>query len=193
MAVATAILVGVAVILLVGLPLHRKHVARLESERVGATISTRREVPGWISGWLPEDLESLIYDEWEVHFPLETTDSELVSFTGLTCVGVLRLGGTQVTDAGLSRLGSLRKLRALSLDGTRITDAGLSHLSGLSDLEKLSLYFVSVTDAGLDHFTTLTRLKTLYLYGTQVTDTGVAKLKKALPEAEIHTDWKIYE
>jgi hypothetical protein len=180
----------------------RRDLARLELERFGASVPygvthlTRR-----IDRWLPDDFARLFYlEEWEVHFPPEyapldhgKVNAELATLDGLTCVRVVRLGGTLVTDAGIAHLRRSTTLRELHLDGTQITDDGLRFLSALSQLELLSLYFVPVSDAGIEHLKDLSHLKKLYLYGTQVTKSGVVRLKEALPGAEIHTDWKTYE
>ena len=56
-------------------------------------------------------------------------------------------------------------MRELRLGGTKITDAGLTHLSGLAQLEVLNIGNTRVTDAGLQRFKGLTRLKELWLFG----------------------------
>ena len=180
---------------MLGIQYHRRTVARSELERVGGSISTGRELSARIDRWLPEVLQCLFYEHWEVHLSCANiTDAGMANLNGLTCVEVLWLDYAQgVTDAGLANVKGLVTMRHLKLDGTGVTDAGLEHLKSMTRLETLSLWSASVTDAGLKCLTGLTRLKTLYLYGTKVTEPGVAKLKRALPNAEIHTDWKIYE
>ena len=91
--------------------------------------------------------------------------------------GVLLLGNTQVTDAGLEHLRGLSQLQLLGLEGTQVTDAGLEHLKGLSQLQVLGLDKTHVTDAGLEHLKGLRHLKFLWLEGTQVTGTGLEHLK----------------
>ncbi|MSQ93286.1 MAG: hypothetical protein EXR98_01880 [Gemmataceae bacterium] len=73
----------------------------------------------------------------------------------------LILGGTEVTDAGLKELASLKSLHTLDLSGMEVTDAGLKELAGLKSLH------------------------TLDLSGMEVTDAGVAELRKALPDCKI--------
>ena len=46
----------------------------------------------------------------------------------MTQLGVLHLGDTQVSDAGLAGLGGLTELRVLSLCNTQITDAGIAEV-----------------------------------------------------------------
>jgi len=98
----------------------------------------------------------------------------------------VRLGGRQVTDAGLEHLKGLTELQVLNLYVTSITDAGLEHLKGLTNLRSLDLYDTNVTDAGLEHLKGLTNLRYLGLRKTNVTDEGVKKLQQALPKCEIH-------
>ena len=174
-----------------------------ELERIGAYVPRGiTHLVGWIDRCLPDKFARLFYqEEWQVYFqpafpPLENgiTDSEMTCFDGLTCVtDVVLARNHQVTDAGITHLRSSTEMHTLRLDGTNVTDIGLSYLSGLSHLETLSLNSVPVSDAGIDRLKTLLSLKELYLYGTKVTDDGVGRLKKAIPGAEIHTDWKVYE
>ena len=68
------------------------------------------------------------------------------------------------TDADLAECGKLRHLRQLYVyGGPEVTDLGLAHLEGLAQLEYVMLY------------------------RTQVTDAGLARLSRALPNADVHT------
>jgi hypothetical protein len=202
---ATLALLGVAGTLHLGILFHQQHrrdLARLELERLGASVPYgETHLIQWIDRWLPEDLARIFYSqECEVHFRPEygtlddgIADAAMANLDDLTCATCVRLTGSPVTDSGIAHLGRSKALRVLYLDGTRVTDAGMRYLSGLSTLETLSLGRVPVSDAGTEHLKKLTRLKTLYLYGTQVTDTGAANLKEAIPGVEIHTDWEIHK
>ncbi|MFN8355002.1 MAG: c-type cytochrome domain-containing protein [Spirosomataceae bacterium] len=99
----------------------------------------------------------------------------------------LRLGNTQITDAGLKEIGKLSNLTRLSLEHTSIGDAGLSALSGLSQLQYLNLFDTQVTDKGLQVLSKLNNLHTVYVYQTKVTPQGVLSLQKALPQVRIDT------
>jgi len=101
---------------------------------------------------------------------------------------VVGLTGYAVDDAALAaaRLDRLPDLRSLDLSDSRVTDAGLAGLAALTGLEELVLIGdIGVTDAGLAHLSGLTRLRKLDLHGTRVTPAGVARLRRALPHAEI--------
>ena len=72
------------------------------------------------------------------------------------------------------------------LGGRQVTDAGLEHLKGLTHLKILYLADTQVTDAGLEHLKGLTKLQLLWLFGTKVTVEGVEKLQQALPNCKIY-------
>lgn len=99
----------------------------------------------------------------------------------------LRLGSTQLTDAGLKEIGKLQNLTRLSLEHTRVSDAGLEYLKGLKNLQYLNLFDTKVSDKGMQALTGLKNLHTVYVYQTQVTAQGVMTLQKALPQAQIDT------
>lgn len=56
---------------------------------------------------------------------------------------------TQVTDTGLKRLKTLKKLEILSLERTAITDVGLEHLKGLRSLKYLDIRDTAATGVGV--------------------------------------------
>lgn len=88
------------------------------------------------------------------------------------------LGLLGITDVGLARIASHRKLGVLSLRGAAISDDGLRHLAGLKSLEYLTLANChAITDAGLKHLAVLKNLKHLGLAGTSVTGPGLEHLK----------------
>ena len=102
----------------------------------------------------------------------------------------LHLGGTDVTDQGLTDVAGLNSLTRLHLERTKVSDAGLAHLKDLQNLAYLNLYQTGITDAGLAHLEGLKSLKNLYLWQTKVTEAGVAKLQQALPDCKIDVGWK---
>ncbi|MBP9898959.1 MAG: hypothetical protein KBF28_11340, partial [Gemmatimonadales bacterium] len=79
----------------------------------------------------------------------------------------------------------LPHLTRLKLTGTRVTDAGVTRLDGLAYLEYLNLVDTDVSDAGLRALERLPRLRTIHLWGTRVTVGGVARLQQLLPRAVI--------
>lgn len=99
---------------------------------------------------------------------------------------VMRLGGTQVTDAGLVHLENFEKLFTLELGRTQVTDAGLPVLSGLPTLVNLGLDNTAITDAGLETLKRILTLRWVDLRNTGVTNAGAESLRQALPNATIH-------
>jgi internalin A len=115
-------------------------------------------------------------------------------------------GGTRVTDLGVAKLASLKRLRRLNLSGSSITSVGLKSLSALPSLERLSLWNAKglndsagavlrtfhslaaldlsstpVGDGVLRELATLPRLRNLYLTDTRVTAAGLAELHRRMP------------
>ena len=116
-------------------------------------------------------------------------DDGLAALGSLELVS-LHLGGTDVTDAGLSHLAGLTSLKRLHLENTGITDAGLVHLAKLEELLYLNLYQTEVSDAGLSHLQGLKNLKNLYLWQTNVTPEGAESLKESLSECDVDLGWQ---
>jgi len=117
------------------------------------------------------------------------TDNDLQALDGLeNKLRRINLSNTEVTDAGLARIGQMRDLIQLRIASPHITDAGMTHLAGLNRLRYLHLLDAPITDAGLDHLHGLKSLESVYLDHTKVTDEGLAKLLKSLPGVHLHID-----
>ena len=108
-------------------------------------------------------------------------DAGLKALDGLAeQIAWLDLGGTQVTDAGVTLLlPKLVNLWKLSLDRTVITDRALLSLEKLQRLEAVNVYATQVTDAGLKPLEKLPRLRSVYAWQTQVTPQGGEALQAA--------------
>ena len=111
----------------------------------------------------------------------ETSVTDLGPLGGLSKLETIHLSGTGVTDLG--PLGGLSELKMLSLTGTGVTDPG--PLDGLSNLAWLSLSGTGVTDLG--PLGELSNLRILFLPGTGVTEEQIEELRRALPDAKIHS------
>jgi internalin A len=114
----------------------------------------------------------------------DSSDDELESIGRLTRVELLILGGSRVTDRGLSHLRGMRALQLLEVFSPHVTDDGLAHLAGLSTLRHLNLSHNGVTDRGLRHLVGLANLRTLRMRRTRVTYRGLEPLRQALPCCE---------
>jgi internalin A len=116
-------------------------------------------------------------------FSMVVTDTSIQDLRPLGAraaqLGWLDLGGSPVTNDGLSPLAGANRIVRLGLSQTKITDAGLPHLSAMSQLSTLGLEDTEITDAGLAHLSGLTALTILDLKGTRVTGAGLAGLARA--------------
>ena len=89
-------------------------------------------------------------------------------------VVVLKLDGTQITDAGLKHFegkDGLIALEELSLADTEISDAGLNSLAGLKRLRRVNLGRTLVFQCGVS--------------GPRVTAAGVQQLRMTLPDCRV--------
>ncbi len=100
----------------------------------------------------------------------------------------LDLARTGITDAALKTVATFSRLTRLDLRHTKVTDAGVEALSASKNLIYLNLFGTEVSDASVPVLAGMKSLKNLYLFETKMTEAGVAKLKAALPAAEIVSD-----
>jgi hypothetical protein len=110
---------------------------------------------------------------------------------GLETIGAFsqleRLNYLAVTDAGVAHVVRLANLKHLSLNGP-LSDRAVAELARLKRLEVLYLSSDEITDAGLVHLEHLPALKTFKLESfmkSGVTTEGMARLRRALPKAEL--------
>jgi hypothetical protein len=88
-------------------------------------------------------------------------------------------GGTRVTDLGVSKLASLKKLRHLDVSGAAITSNGVKTIAAFHELRRLSLWNVKgIDDAAVAPLETLTNLTSLDLSNTSVGDDTLRRLAK---------------
>lgn len=162
-------------------PLERQRRAVTAIEELGGSVGYVDHAASeafpvtWLRHWLPRDY----FDGIELVRlgNTQVTDAGLAYLQGRTSLLTIDLGSTQVTDAGLAHLQGLKGLQTLWLDNTQVTDTGLAHLRGLMELQVLSLTNAHVTDAGLAHLQGLTGLQVLYLTNTLVTNAGLTHLQ----------------
>ena len=88
-------------------------------------------------------------------------------------------GGTRVTDLGLTKLVSLKKLRYLDVSGSSITVNGVKTLATVRDLRRLSLWNVKgIDDAVASSLEIMTSLTSLDLSNTSVGDETLGRLAR---------------
>jgi serine/threonine protein kinase len=103
-------------------------------------------------------------------------DKGIAHLAGLIRLGGLSLSGTRVTDEGLAAVGQILTLEYLDLQGMPFTDAGVRHLAGLKNLSELRLDRSRITDASMPTLAGLQKLRVVNLTGTAITDAGIGKL-----------------
>jgi hypothetical protein len=88
-------------------------------------------------------------------------------------------GGTRVTDLGLSKLASLKKLRHLDVSGASITANGVKTIAAFRELRRLSLWNVKgIDDAAAAPLEALVNLTSVDLSNTPVGDDTLRRLAK---------------
>jgi hypothetical protein len=143
-----------------------------------------------------------------IDFNRKISNNDLKPVTGLERLIGIRILGGGITEDGLRYIDQVPNLRLLVIKSEAVTDKGLESIGKLKSLIKLDFMKANISGKGLAHLSGLTNLKRLYLYSTKVrdddlaplekmsslklidlpstvTDAGVARLKRALPGAEI--------
>lgn len=116
----------------------------------------------------------------------DISDAGLAHLKDLRGLQMLGLRRTKVTGEGLRYLAGMRELRSLALAETAVDDDSLKYLEGLDRLAELGLNATRVTDAGLQHLDGLPALAMLHLTDCEVTEQGLAALRKARPGLKIY-------
>lgn len=199
---------------LVGLTLGYREVAASEIEHLARSTRLRRLTIvhakisdqllqsfaqlAWLEELVLEDCE--LHDERLAHLRLPSqTKSLLLMRNAIRGPGVAHVAKFSLTtlglefndleDATLPELAALTKIGDLRLAYCRrITDHGIRKgvLQELPQLRRLNLRGLKqVTDAALDDLVRFTALEYLGLRETGVTADGIARLKQALPHAEV--------
>jgi len=122
-------------------------------------------------------------------------DFELSSIKALVQLEDVRVGGENMTDAGMADLARLKGLRILEVGGEKLTAAGLKHLGALADLEKLKFFrSAGLVGDGLAPLAGLKKLTYLHIYesGRIQLDTaqhiGALKGLKYLRMNDVHSE-----
>jgi len=112
-------------------------------------------------------------------------DVQFTAIKKLENIPIIYLARSQIPTAQLEALRRLPNLHELIVSGAPITDSDLKLIGAMGTLKKLHLNSTNISDAGLPELGSLTALRYLDLTGTKVTADGIARLRKALPNAEI--------
>jgi hypothetical protein len=109
------------------------------------------------------------------------TDAGVANIRSLKNLQTLNLFRTQLTDDGLARLKNLKQLQTLLIGGTKVTDSGMVYVTRFKELKKLSLFQTQVSDEAIPELKRLRKLETLLISGSKITNAGAAELQLALP------------
>jgi hypothetical protein len=107
---------------------------------------------------------------------------------GMQSLDTLVLENTNVDDDGMASLGKLHRLGMLNLGGTQVTSAAIPRLSTLS-LSMLGLSQTAVDDAAISHLCEMKSFNWLLLNGTQVSGEGLWRFRQALPECDLDGEY----
>ena len=98
----------------------------------------------------------------------------------------LSFARSAITDAGAMAMPSMPNARVVRLDGTQLTDAGIiAVLSRTLDAETVNLVNTPATDSVFAILAKLPHLERAYLFGSKVSAQGVAEFRKSRPGVEI--------
>jgi hypothetical protein len=105
------------------------------------------------------------------------TDEGVARLATLRRLESLSLSQCAISNAGLAALDPPETLQSISLEDTRIGDAGVALLERLPHLERISLVGSPVSDVALAHLRRMPGLKSVMLGNTQVSNDGLRQLQ----------------
>ncbi|MGC6455002.1 MAG: c-type cytochrome domain-containing protein [Coraliomargaritaceae bacterium] len=91
----------------------------------------------------------------------------------------------ELPEPFLNDLSRFAKLQRLHLDGTNINDAQLKQIGSLKELQYLNLFNTGITDQSVPTLRALPSLRKVYLGSTAITQSAVDSLRQARPNLEI--------
>lgn len=140
--------------------------------------------PAWLGSLLPDDYLAELDAVW---LPPSATDDHLRPVGELTSLRRLSLGGTRISEAGLSYLTDLQDLEELFLDGVRMRGAGLEPTSAFALERTQGEGGMELSRVALAHIGELTALRVLSLRGTILPEQGLRSLRglSALRELDL--------
>lgn len=133
------------------------------------------------------------------HLDLLTIDQCPITDTGLREIAKVRtlthlglFGCDRITDMSLTYLGTMRSLETLDICTFRakISGGGIHNLSALPNLGTLNLVdCLEISDNAVEPLASLNHLDTLDIRGTSISEEGANRLRRALPNTIVLTDY----
>jgi Leucine-rich repeat (LRR) protein len=143
-----------------------------------------------------EHLTALTNLKWLTFGGNKLTDTALGFLRQMPQLEYLDIGGQQRTDsglwslllseAGMQSIATVTELRELRLEGRAVTGRGLELLKPLAKLERLDLQGCKrLRDDAATVLASMKQLKVLDLKDSSLSAEAVAKIREALPQAEV--------
>ncbi|MEZ6072184.1 MAG: hypothetical protein R3C10_18480 [Pirellulales bacterium] len=115
----------------------------------------------------------------------DITDADLTHLSSLKHLEWLSLHCTDIQGENLDELLSLRDLRYLSLFGAPIKENAMRALGEFPTLRRLVLSRTPIVDDWIVHLASLTSLEVLYLRYTKLSERRITELQDAIPKCRI--------
>lgn len=97
----------------------------------------------------------------------------------------LMMADTKIADEGLDQLKWCTNMTRLNLKNTAITNASISKIGTLQQLEYLNIVGTKITDDGLLGLNPGNSLKKIYCWNTGISEKGVMAFQKKYPTIEL--------
>lgn len=109
-------------------------------------------------------------------------------YTYASDVSSVDIIGSELDDAQLERLDSLKQLKSLAISSNLATDSTIKRISNLPNLTRLTLTGERFTFLGLLHLRKLVSLESLVLNGMALSNPEICVLESALPDVHLSYD-----
>ena len=135
------------------------------------------------AGLVIGDLQSVMFSEDASAENIERALKLLVECRSPT--SYISLMRCRLSDGCVSHLSRMVWLKVVSLSWTNVTDADLLMLGSLRNLESLDLIDCPITDTGLSALRSFSALRSLTVDGTKVTEQGLHELQQHIPSLDV--------
>lgn len=99
----------------------------------------------------------------------------------------LNLGGKNISDSSMRKIGQLHALRKIYLNNSNVNDTTIIHLNALKYLEYLNLVGTAVSYKGLENIKDLKSLKQIFIFQSAVPASTFSSVQLLFPKAVIDT------